>query len=80
MRYRQRLPRSRPPGCLLGGVAGYVLVSLVWPHRVLHSDWVWMLGLLAGAVVGVLVQALVYRLVLVSARRGLVAGPPRRSR
>jgi hypothetical protein len=71
MRYRHASRRSRPTGCLLGGLAGVVLVSVLWPHQVLQSDWIWLLGLLAGAVVGVLIQALVHQVLASSTRHAL---------
>ena len=68
MQDRSSTRHSRPTGCVLGGLAGVGLVSLCWPHLALATDAVWLLGLLTGAGAGVLVQALVHGLLVVSRR------------
>lgn len=54
--------RSRPYGCLVGGLAGLLVVSLLWPAAALRADSLWLLGVLAGAGVGFLAQVTARRL------------------
>ncbi|HEX5505836.1 MAG TPA: hypothetical protein VFW96_24680 [Thermomicrobiales bacterium] len=54
--------RSRPYGCLLGGLAGLLAVSLLWPAAALRADSLWILGALVGAGVGFLAQVTARRL------------------
>jgi len=76
----RRVGRRWPPyGCLLGGLAGVILVTAVWPTVALAREWLWIAGVVLGAAGGVVIQGLV-RGLLVWARsrhagRTVTSGP-----
>jgi hypothetical protein len=63
----RRVVRRWPPsGCLLGGLAGVILVTAVWPTVALAREWLWIAGVVVGAAGGVVVQALVREIMLLA--------------
>ena len=61
---RHTVRRWPPYGCLLGGLAGVILVTTVWPTVALAREWLWITGAVAGAAVGVVIQLLVHAFLL----------------
>jgi hypothetical protein len=77
----RRAGRRWPPhGCLLGGLAGVILVTAAWPTVALAREWLWILGVVVGAGAGVVIQGLVHRVRLLVGgrlRHASRAVPPR---
>jgi len=71
--FRHPVRRWPPSGCLLGGLAGVILVTAAWPTVALAREWLWIVGVVVGAASGVLIQLLVHTLLLVWRRLRLVS-------
>ena len=70
---RHAVRRWPPYGCLLGGLAGVILVTAAWPTVALAREWLWIVGVVVGAASGVLIQLLVHALLLVWRRPHLAS-------
>jgi hypothetical protein len=67
--FRRTVRRWPPYGCLLGGLAGVILVTAIWPTVALAREWLWIAGVVVGAAGGVLIQGLVRVVLLLAGER-----------